>query len=251
MFLLNMHAVTGYICLIAATCLLFLKKGDTRHKMLGCIFSVFGLILVATAFAVLIDLAMNNEVLDFSRNSSDKIFTIQSTSYALHHLTHFIDEYFALVVLNILTLYLIVTGVLILHLNKQGSYAKRVIRQMSLMTGLLLIFSVGVLYFVWSHNVVQSTHAGNIGFILGPLAFLMPYCAYPFIDAYALTIKPNTLNRKMQIISHFSRMLLAFGGVISAFLFRFTDNINIVCWTPILLVVILIIYYRLKLTKNI
>ena len=249
-FYLNMHAVTGYICLISTTYLLFLKKGDARHKMLGQIFSVFGLILVATAFMILIDLAFHNEFLDFSRDSSANIFTIKSTSYALHHVTYFIDEYFALIVLNILTLYLIVTGVLILRLNRQSSYAKVVIRHMSFITVLFLIISVGILYYVWSHNVALSTKAGNISFILAPLAFLMPYCAYPFVDAYSI-IKPNASDRRMQIASHFSRMLLAFGGVISAFLFRFTNNINIVCWTPILLVLILIIFYRAKLTKNI
>lgn len=248
-FYLNMHAMTGFICLIAATTLLCLKKGDDRHKMFGQIFSVFGLILVATAFIVLIDLAINKEFLDFSRDSSANIFTIKSTSYALHHVTYFIDEYFALIVLNILTLYLIVTGLLILRLNRQDGYAKVVIWYMSFITVLFLISAVGILYYVWSHNVVLSTQAGNLSFILAPLAFLMPYCAYPFIDTYSLMIKPNASDRKIQIMSHFSRMLLAFGGVISAFLFRFTNNINIVCWTPILLVIILIVFYRLKLKK--
>ena len=130
-FYLNMHAMAGFICLIAATTLLCLKKGDARHKILGQIFSVFGLILVATAFIVLINLALNKEFLDFSRDSSANIFTIKSTSYALHHATHFIDEYFALIVLNILTLYLIVTGLLILRLNRQDGYAKEVIGYMS------------------------------------------------------------------------------------------------------------------------
>lgn len=244
LFFLKMHLLAGYVCCIVATIILFLKKGNARHKMLGQIFSIFGIILCATAAAVLIDLALHKEYLNIKRDA----FSFHSTSFARHHLMIFVKEYFAMICINLMTLYLIVTGWIMLRLSRPGSYAKRGVRYFSLTTLVILMCLVGMFYFVVSHDIPVGEQKGNIMNLL----LLIPYGYYVFTDVYRFVIKSYNYNRQMQIASHLSRMLLAFSAVITAFLIRLSNyHIHFFHWIPVSLIFIIMLFYHLKIRKKI
>ena len=243
---LNIHVLTGYICLIVGVCIMFLKKGNALHKTLGRFYVVSGLILVFTAFAAIADLALNKEYIDFNDDFVN-VYSFQKSSYALTHFIYFTEEYFALIVINVFTLYLITTGWFILQINRANDLAKKIIQGLSFVTITFLIFAVIMLYISLTHDVTAVDKKANVNLILTSLLVLLPFCYHPLLEAYRLGLKRKILNRQDSIISHFSRMNLAFGAILSAFLLRWTDNqISFFHWIPIVLVLAIMLFFRLR-----
>jgi uncharacterized membrane protein len=176
--LLLLHIFSGTLGLITGTIILFLRKGDQRHKLLGRVFGI------SLALSMLL-----------------------SFPFSILHKNYFLFS------IGVWTLYMIVTAYRFLHIKSRDE-----VRPLDwLPTLVMIVFGLALLY-IGGINLLKRNSFGWVAMVFGAISLMFVLSDFRFLRASNRKKKAHLLMHIQRMMGAYIASLTAFLVVNNSFL---------------------------------